>query len=120
MLAAAARKAAEQDHRSVPPPRRRYLVVRPGATPSPRRCPRPPVARSVRPVPEPRLRIAVFPFIDENPYQRLFYDALSAHGFSAGDGELKLGWLVRNRRETRVLHFHWPQSWYRQAAQPGG
>jgi glycosyltransferase involved in cell wall biosynthesis len=62
----------------------------------------------------------VFPFIHENPYQRLFYDALSAHGFSAGDGELKLGWLVRNRRETRVLHFHWPQSWYRHAAQPGG
>jgi glycosyltransferase involved in cell wall biosynthesis len=72
------------------------------------------------PVPEPSVRIAVFPYIQENPYQRLVYEALEAHGFTAGEGELKLGWLVAHRRETRVLHFHWPQPWYRHPEQQGG
>ena len=56
--------------------------------------------------------ILVFPFLDENPYQSLLYEALEPYGFTAGEGELKLHWLARNRRNARVLHFHWPQPWY--------
>lgn len=56
--------------------------------------------------------ILVFPLIAENPYQSLLYRALESYGYTAGEGELKLHWLARNRRRARVLHFHWPQPWY--------
>jgi beta-1,4-mannosyltransferase len=54
------------------------------------------------------------PVLRENPYQRLFYDALAPHGYRIVDGgEFKLHWLIRKRRTLRVLHFHWPQEYYR-------
>src|SRR5262245_18768783 len=65
-------------------------------------------------------RIAVYPLISENPYQQLLYAALKTHGFIFGEGKLHLRWLWRNRRHARVLHFHWPQSWYVHPSQPGG
>jgi glycosyltransferase involved in cell wall biosynthesis len=54
------------------------------------------------------------PVLKENPYQRLLYDALAPHGYKIVDGgELELRWLIKRRRELRVLHFHWPQEYYR-------
>jgi glycosyltransferase involved in cell wall biosynthesis len=59
--------------------------------------------------------IASFPpVIPQNPYQRLLYEHLAAHGFVIADGaRLKLGWLLGNRGRVQVLHVHWPQSLYR-------
>lgn len=69
-----------------------------------------------------RVGLASFPDpLAENPYQRLLYEAMSPHGFDLREGgEFKLGWLVRNRRAVRVLHFHWPQDHYRHPPVPKG
>lgn len=58
--------------------------------------------------------IASFPpAIAQNPYQRLLYEQLARHGFSSAPApRLKLGWLWRNRRSVRLLHFHWPHGYY--------
>lgn len=56
--------------------------------------------------------IVAYPLVRENPYQQLLYAALEPHGFTVVEGTLHLRWLWRNRRDARVLHFHWPQSWY--------
>jgi glycosyltransferase involved in cell wall biosynthesis len=64
--------------------------------------------------------IVAFPLVPQNPYQALLYEALEGHGFSVGEGDLRVRWLVRNRRRAHVLHFHWPQSWFVHRAQPGG
>ena len=58
--------------------------------------------------------IASFPpSIAQNPYQRLLYDHVSKQGVELVDhAEFKLPWLWRNRGEVRLLHFHWPQSYY--------
>ena len=54
------------------------------------------------------------PVLRENPYQRLLYDALEPHGYRiVAGGEFKLHWLIRKRSSLRVLHFHWPQEYYR-------
>jgi glycosyltransferase involved in cell wall biosynthesis len=48
-----------------------------------------------------------------NPYQRLLYEHLEAHGYRVATGSrLELGWLWRSRRDVGVLHFHWPQSYW--------
>lgn len=53
------------------------------------------------------------PVLRHNPYQRLLYEHLGEHGLRfAGDGELKLSWLLHRRRTVAVLHFHWPQNYY--------
>jgi beta-1,4-mannosyltransferase len=59
--------------------------------------------------------IASFPgVLKTNPYQRLLYEHLAAHGFEVVDrSRLELGWLWRARRRVGVLHFHWPQSYWR-------
>jgi beta-1,4-mannosyltransferase len=61
-----------------------------------------------------RRAIASFPpVLKSNPYQRLLYEHLAAHGFELADGaQFELGWLWRARREAGVLHFHWPQSFW--------
>jgi beta-1,4-mannosyltransferase len=46
--------------------------------------------------------------LPQNPYQRLLYESLEPHGFAIEDGDFKLGWMLRNRRRVRVVHFHWP------------
>ncbi len=49
-----------------------------------------------------------------NPYQRLLYEHLEKLGLTLVEGaRFKLGWLWRSRRSVDVLHFHWPQSYYR-------
>jgi glycosyltransferase involved in cell wall biosynthesis len=72
------------------------------------------VAARTRAEPAPR-GIASFPrALDTNPYQRLLYGELRRHGFVLVDGaRLKLGWLVRNRKRVSILHFHWPEAYYR-------
>lgn len=60
-------------------------------------------------------RIACFPpILATNPYQRLLYEQLAGHGIEVGDRtEFRIRWLVRNRRRIDLLHFHWPQGYWR-------
>jgi beta-1,4-mannosyltransferase len=60
-------------------------------------------------------RIACFPpILGTNPYQRLLYEQLETHGIEVGDRtEFRIRWLVRNRRRIDLLHFHWPQGYWR-------
>src|SRR5215207_5479513 len=62
-----------------------------------------------------RARIASFPpVLRTNPYQRLLYDQLARIGLDLADGaRLTLPFLLRSRRDVQVLHFHWPQSYWR-------
>lgn len=61
-----------------------------------------------------RARVACLPPLATNPYQRLLYDALSDVGVElVPNARLKLSWLVRSRRAVDVLHFHWPEGYYR-------
>jgi beta-1,4-mannosyltransferase len=62
-----------------------------------------------------RSGIASFPgVLKANPYQRLLYSHLGAHGFRVVNGaQFELGWLWRSRRAVGVLHFHWPQPYWR-------
>jgi beta-1,4-mannosyltransferase len=53
-----------------------------------------------------------------NPYQRLLYDELGRHGFELVEGSFKAGWLARNRRRASILHFHWPEAYYRHRGGP--
>jgi beta-1,4-mannosyltransferase len=61
-----------------------------------------------------RRGIASFPgVLKTNPYQRLLYEHLADHGYLVvGDARFELGWLWRERRRVKVLHFHWPQSYW--------
>jgi beta-1,4-mannosyltransferase len=59
--------------------------------------------------------------LPQNPYQRLLYEALASHGFRIeDDGDFKVGWLVRNRRRVRIVHFHWPWPYIVHLPNPGG
>jgi len=58
------------------------------------------------------------PPLPQNAYQRLLYEALEPEGFRVVDGHFKVGWMLRNRRRARVLHFHWPQEYYRYPPKP--
>jgi glycosyltransferase involved in cell wall biosynthesis len=59
--------------------------------------------------------------LPQNPYQRLLYESLAQHGFQIEeDGEFKVGWLLRNRRRVRVVHFHWPWPYIVHLPSPGG
>jgi beta-1,4-mannosyltransferase len=64
--------------------------------------------------------IASFPqAIEQNPYQRLLYAQLEVHGFRlARDCRFKLGWLWSARRTVGILHFHWPEAYYRHREGP--
>lgn len=55
------------------------------------------------------MRVARLPATtDGNPYQRLLYEHLSAHGVTlVGDGRPDLLWLLRSRHAVDALHFHW-------------
>jgi len=47
---------------------------------------------------------------DSNPYFRLFYQALHAHGIElVGTFVPSRRWLSEHREEFDVLHFHWPE-----------
>jgi beta-1,4-mannosyltransferase len=54
-----------------------------------------------------------------NPYLRLLYRHLAAHGFElAREPRLSLSWLWRARSSVGFLHFHWPESFYRYGRGP--
>jgi beta-1,4-mannosyltransferase len=54
-----------------------------------------------------------------NPYLRLLYGHLAAHGFAlAEDPRLSLRWLWRARSSVAFLHFHWPEGLYRYGRGP--
>jgi beta-1,4-mannosyltransferase len=59
--------------------------------------------------------VVSFPSIlDTNPYQRLLYEQLAAHGFRVEPaGEFRVRWLLQARRSVDLLHFHWPQGYWR-------
>lgn len=65
--------------------------------------------------PAPPLRVASFPpVIPQNRYQGALYEAMAAEGGSlVEDARLSLRWLLRRRRDVDVLHFHWPQGYWR-------
>jgi glycosyltransferase involved in cell wall biosynthesis len=58
--------------------------------------------------------------LPQNPYQRLLYESLAPHGFAIEEGDFKVGWLLRNRRRSRVVHFHWPWPYIVHAPSPTG
>jgi len=64
------------------------------------------------------LVVASFPPpIARNPYQRLLYEHLAAEGVVLDAApRLRLGWMWRNRSRVQVLHFHWPEWYYRHAS----
>jgi beta-1,4-mannosyltransferase len=59
--------------------------------------------------------VVSFPSIlGTNPYQRLLYQRLSGHGFRVEpSGEFRVRWLLRARGRVDLLHFHWPQGYWR-------
>src|SRR4051794_2212087 len=60
-----------------------------------------------------RIGVAAYPFIYENPYQRVLYDELARFGFDLDtDADFRISWLFRNRKRTTIVHFHWPQNCY--------
>ena len=61
------------------------------------------------------VRIASFPPpIPQNPYQRLLYEGLAAEGVRlVPSAPLRFRWLLANRHGVDVLHFHWPEIYYR-------
>ncbi len=63
----------------------------------------------------PRTRIASLPpVLETNPYQRLLYAELDRAGLALEPRpRLKLSWLWRQRRRVGLLHFHWPEAYYR-------
>jgi beta-1,4-mannosyltransferase len=67
-----------------------------------------------------RCSIASFPpVLERNPYQRLLYAELAERGFPlAPAARLKLGWLWKSRKRVGVLHFHWPQGYWRYNRDP--
>jgi beta-1,4-mannosyltransferase len=61
-----------------------------------------------------RRRIACLSAAPWNPYLRLLYGNLTAHGFELVEDPLfSLPWLLRARSKVGFLHFHWPESHYR-------
>jgi beta-1,4-mannosyltransferase len=64
--------------------------------------------------------IASFPSVlTTNPYQRLLYAELARHGIElTPDVPFDLGWLRRSRGSVRILHFHWPQAFWRNERGP--
>lgn len=65
-----------------------------------------------------RTRIASLPpVLATNPYQRLLYTELARAGLELEpQPQLKLAWLWRRRRTVGLLHFHWPEAYYRYGA----
>lgn len=65
-----------------------------------------------------RTRIASFPpVLSTNPYQRLLYGELARAGLGLQEqAQFRFGWLWRQRRAVGLLHFHWPEAYYRYGA----
>jgi beta-1,4-mannosyltransferase len=67
-----------------------------------------------------RTRIASLPpVLPTNPYQRLLYAELARAGMELEPRpKLKISWLWRHRRSVGLLHFHWPEAYYRYGGRP--
>lgn len=66
-----------------------------------------------------RTRLAYFPRDDTNPYQSVFYRDLEDAGIEVVHrADFNTRWLWRHRCDTDVLHFHWPQGFYRVGRPP--
>jgi beta-1,4-mannosyltransferase len=64
-------------------------------------------------------RIACLSVAPWNPYLRLLYGHLAAHGFELVEHpRFSLMWLWRARSSVGFLHFHWPESYYRYGRGP--
>jgi glycosyltransferase involved in cell wall biosynthesis len=64
--------------------------------------------------PAPRRQIACISSAPWNPYLRLLYTHLAAHGFELVERpRFSLRWLWGSRRQVGFLHFHWPEGLYR-------
>ncbi len=61
------------------------------------------------------MRIASLPpVLETNPYQRLLYAELARAGLELQPKpRLRLSWLWRHRHTVGLLHFHWPEAYYR-------
>lgn len=65
------------------------------------------------------LRMASFPNPNANPYIKLFYDHLTAHGIERVPSEgFNRAWIRANRGKVDLLHFHWPSLEYAPAGGP--
>ena len=61
-----------------------------------------------------RLAVAAYPReLPTNPYCELLYRHVERLGVDVAEGSSGLRWLVRHRRDVRVLHFHWPERHFR-------
>jgi beta-1,4-mannosyltransferase len=70
-------------------------------------------------VAEGRRKIACLSTAPWNPYLRLLYGHLAAHGFDVvKDPHFSLQWLWRARSTVDFLHFHWPEGLYRYGRGP--
>jgi len=59
-------------------------------------------------------RIACWPTDAGNPYQRLFYEALAAHGVQLiSDANIRLSWLKSHAEHVDAIHLHWPEGLWR-------
>jgi beta-1,4-mannosyltransferase len=66
-----------------------------------------------------RRTIASFPPpLERNPYQRLLYRHLEAEGFELVVFDFGARDLWRNRKTVGLLHFHWPQGYWRYNRNP--
>jgi glycosyltransferase involved in cell wall biosynthesis len=66
-----------------------------------------------------RTRLAYFPRDDFNPYQHLLYRDLEDKRIEVVEGaRFNVRWLWKHRRDTDILHFHWPQAFYRVSRRP--
>ncbi|HJW69238.1 MAG TPA: glycosyltransferase [Candidatus Binatia bacterium] len=67
-----------------------------------------------------RAAVAAFPRSARgNPYCDLLYRSLAARGVKvAASAELSPRWLLRQVRNVKVLHLHWPELYYRSGGQP--
>lgn len=85
------------------------------STAAPAREPTDRTAAFVAAAATPRSRVASLPpVLQANPYQRLLYAELARAGLALEPRpQLKLAWLWRHRRTVGLLHFHWPEAYYR-------
>ena len=68
------------------------------------------------------LTVAAFPHtVRDNPYVDLLHRELGRQGVRvAPDPDLSVRWLLQNRRQVDVLHFHWPHLYYHPDGQENG
>lgn len=61
------------------------------------------------------MKVIFTPFTTENPYQKLLAESLKPLGIDVLYSRIfpNVFWLWRNRKNTQVIHVHWPSNLYR-------